>query len=167
VKLTGRKSGIIAWLLAVLGIDNAVTFTVYERRIDFTESALSGNLTHSFPMPSIANLGTGFLKPVLNLVLAVGFFVMGIISIPFPYSGFTLAIGWAIAAYNAVMYFLRKSLCVYCTSNSGAGPVVFLKRSVIEGHSLSKEDADKIIGILIRLIEENQRNTKEAQRVMG
>ena len=71
VKIKGRKSGLIAWFLALIGIDTTTTFEVYENRVEFTEGSLSGRIKEMIPLSSISNLGTGYMKPVIWMVLAI------------------------------------------------------------------------------------------------
>ena len=71
VKIKGRKSGLIALLLTLIGVDTTTTFEVYENRIEFTEGSLSGRIKEMIPLSSVSNLGTGYMKPVIWMVLAL------------------------------------------------------------------------------------------------
>jgi len=165
VKIIGRKSGIIRWLFAILGIDTTFTFTVYERRIEVTEGTLSGNLTSVYPLASISTCGFGYLKPFHYFVLAVICLIASVVcliqSLDNPFGdgiyGAVSIVTLVLVLVFILLYYLRKTLYIFAISNSGAGAYLFAKRSIIEGVKLSKEDAGGIAAIITRLVEINQR----------
>ncbi len=149
VKIKGRKSGIFAWFLTILGIDNTTTLEVYENRIEFTEGSLSGRVKEMIPLSSICNLGTGYLKPTLLLMLA-GFFLL--MALP------TFGVSLIFTVIFGIFYFLRKSMLLYAIPNSGNGPVILFKRSIIENVSLSEKDAYRIIDLISDLVDKSKKN---------
>jgi len=161
VEITGRKAGLISWIRSLLGIDTTATFTVHEKRAVFSEKALSGNLTHFFPLASVSNLGAGYLKPFYWLFLAfvtlAGGIVRCIIINQFsPEEAFvTFIVSLCVAALFILFYFLGKTLCLYIVANSGDTTRIFLKRSVIEGVAVDKADAARIVNIILQLVEIN------------
>ena len=54
VTVTGRKEGIISYVLAHFGIDPTVSITVSDSRIEFSEASLSGSVRRLIPLPSWA-----------------------------------------------------------------------------------------------------------------
>ena len=162
VKIVGRKSGLIAWLLTVIGIDSTFTFYVYEKRIEVTEGTLSGTLTSVYPIASLSSCGFGHLKPFYCLTLAV-FSLCGTIYTliqsvhGYPAAGATSVFSLVMAIAFIVMYYLRKTLCIFAVSHSGIGPYLFAKRSIIEGVKITDEDAARIANIITSLVEFNQK----------
>lgn len=71
VKIVGRKSGIIDWVLSLIGVDSTTTFEVMRDHIRFTTANFSGAMTTFIPMHSIANTSTGYFKPVLYLIIGI------------------------------------------------------------------------------------------------
>jgi len=147
VRLKGRKSGLIAWFLTLVGIDNTTTFEVYETRIEFTEGSLSGRVKEMIPLSSVCNLGTGFLKPIIWIVLAL---LSLILVIP------TLGISLLLTLLFVFFYFFRKSMMIYAIPSSGSGTVILFKRSLIENVNLTEEDAGRIIALISRLVDQNR-----------
>lgn len=164
VKLVGRKRGLLAWLLTQIGIDHTVTLTVYERRIELAEDRLSGHVTHIYPLTALASFGSAYLRPIIYLVLAVLCLILGLVAFGIifrDYAGFAFMLFVVFVAISVVfgfLYYLNKCMCLYTVSNSGAGPRIFLKRSVIEGQGLNELDTLKIVTILTTLIEQNQKH---------
>jgi hypothetical protein len=147
VKIKGRKSGLIAWFLALIGIDTTTTFEVYENRVEFTEGSLSGRIKEMIPLSSISNLGTGYMKPVIWMVLAI---ISLLLIIP------TLGISILFMLLFGFLYFFRKSMLLYAIPNSGSGVFIIFKRSLIENENITEEDAYRIIALVTRLVEKSR-----------
>lgn len=147
VKIKGRKSGVIAWLLTLIRIDNTTTFEVYEDRIEFSEGSLSGRIKEMIPLTAVCNLGTGYLKPTIWMVLAV---IMLLLAIP------TFGISLLFMLLFGFLYFFRKSMLLYAIPNSGRGAIIIFKRSLIENVNITEEDAYKIISLITNLVEKNK-----------
>ena len=137
VRIVGRKPGFIAWLLNLVKIDSTTVFEVYEDRIEFTEGSLSGRIKETIPLSRICNLGTGYTKPFIFLLLAF-------ISIPL----IVVIIGIFTLPLFLFLYFYNKSMILYAIPNSAHGACIVFKRSLIEGVNITEEDADRIINIL-------------------
>ena len=147
VKIKGRKSGLIAWILTLLGIDCTTTFEVYDNRIEFSEGSLSGRIKEMIPLSMVCNLGTGYLKPIIWMVLA---FIMLFLAIP------TFGISLIFTLLFVFLYFFRKSMLLYAIPNSGRGAMVVFKRSLIENVNISEEDAYKIIALISKLMNQDK-----------
>lgn len=147
VKIKGRKSGLIALLLTLIGVDTTTTFEVYENRIEFTEGSLSGRIKEMIPLSSVSNLGTGYMKPVIWMVLAI---ISLLLIVP------TFGISILPMLFFGFLYFFRKSMLLYAIPNSGSGAVIIFKRSLIENVNISEEDAYKIIALITRLVEKSK-----------
>ena len=146
VHLKGRKSGLLNWIFARLGADDTTTFDVYEDRIEFSDGSWSGSFTETIPLTRVSNLGTGFLKPFQYMVFAIICLIAAL-----PTVGITL-IPMAILLF---LYYTRKSLVIYFIPDSSSLTSMCFKRSIIEGVRLNEEDAERIIGIVGRLVERN------------
>lgn len=147
VKVKGRKSGLIAWFLTLVGVDNTTTLEVYETRIEFTEGSLSGHVKEMIPLSSVCNLGTGFLKPIIWIVLAL---LSLVLVLP------TMGISLILTLLCVFFYFFRKSLVIYAIPSSGSGTIILFKRSLIENVSLTEEKAGQIIDLVSRLVDRNR-----------
>ena len=135
VKIVGRKSGIIDWVLSLIGVDSTTTFEVMRDHIRFTTANFSGAMTTFIPMHSIANTSTGYFKPVLYLII-------GIITLPVFFVGLI----------PIIYYFLHKTLMISTQDNSGFATLIAFKPSVIEGLKIGPKDAQKVVGIINKLV---------------
>lgn len=141
VRIIGRKSGFLAWLLSLIGIDATTVLEVFEDRIVLKSSNLSGALTTTLPLASVCRTSSGFFKPVLYLVL-------GVLTLPLVLT----IIGAIVPILFFVFYFLHKSLLISIESHSGGIMAIAFKRSVIEGIKVEEADAEKVVAIINRLL---------------
>lgn len=134
VRIVGRKSGLIDWLLTKMGIDTTTVFEVYADHIKFTSSNLSGSSTSVIPLTAVSATSSGFFKPILYLIIGIPLllcFLVGIIPI--------------------IYYFLHQSLMITVQAHSGGTVGIAFKRSVIEGVKVDRALADQIIDVINQL----------------
>lgn len=142
VHIVARKSGLISWLLTMIGIDATTTFRVFADRIEFEAGSLSGKLHTTMPLRSISIATCGYTKPFILLVLG-GICVLA----AFATFGLTLL----LAALFFLFYFLNKALLISVVSNSSWPASICFKRSVIEGVNVEYEQAQEAITLINEL----------------
>ncbi|MBQ9787257.1 MAG: hypothetical protein IJW33_03715 [Lentisphaeria bacterium] len=152
VRLVGRKSGLIDWILTLIGVNTTTVFEVYESRIEYSYGSLSGRMKEMIPMSSISNMVCGYFKPVLLLVAAVLTFIIGIIGAVIAGESFIFIIDLVVTAILLISYFLKKSTLVSVFPSSSLGVTVIFKRSVIENQTISAEEAQRICDIVTALV---------------
>ena len=161
VRLRGRKSGLVAWFLTLVGIDVTTEFCVYEDHIEISEGSVSGKINELVPISSVSNLGTGLVKPFVLLGLAALFIISALCSLGgalFTHGG---AGAWAgflfsliLAVLSIVAYKIGRTMMAYVVTDGGTTSGIFVKRSIIESKTLSEEEVDQIIAILTKLVRE-------------
>lgn len=162
VHLKGRKAGLWNFILTLLGISSYVTLDVYGDRLEHSEASLSGMMTETVPLSKVSNFGYGYLKPIVLLVMGIVFSLislglfLGAIEeedlLPFAFIPLIVAVIFLIA------YCLMKNMCLYWNSDGASGNAIILKRSVIEGVSLTEEEASAICNFILQLVrQENSR----------
>lgn len=144
IHIKGRRSGLWAWIMARLGFDDTTTLDVYEDKIVYSSSSLAGHFSETTPLSAVSNVGSGYLKPILYLILA--FLCV---------CAFVLIVPLIFAAIFGYLYWSRKSLLLYIIPNSGVLTAIAFKRSLIEYVSINQETADKIMGIIGQLVDNN------------
>jgi len=156
VHIVARASGLISWILTVMGIDITTVFDVYSDRIEFQQGSLSGQIQTVLPMRSISIASTGYTKPILLFVLAFLFFIIGIVATIACLANGVAPIGgivpWLIALVCIIFYFLNKSLLISVVSNSSWPASICFKRSIIEGVKIEQEQAQEAINIINQLL---------------
>lgn len=139
VRITGRKPGVLSWVLTKLGLSSTVVFSVGEKTVEYADESVSGNVVKSIPFSTVCNVESGFLKPFVYLFLAV---------VSLPLAVFTSGISIAVSLVLAFMYWFGRSLKVCLVPQSGVKLEFSFKRSVIEWVNISETDAGRIIDIL-------------------
>lgn len=162
VRLVGRRAGLIAWLMSLIGVDPTTTLEISATRLELTEGSLSGKVRNMMPLAKICNIGAGFFKPVVLLLLAGILLLVTLVTAIASMTGTTgmhllslIAFVGSIAC--VVAFFLKKTLVLFALSGSGVGPIIAFKRSVIEGVSIDEEQAKSIVSILTQLVEAQTR----------
>ena len=159
VDIKGRKAGILSWILSWIGVDPYTTLRVTDTRVELSEGSLSGRIMHTIPLSTVCNLGAGYSKPFVLLVIGVLTLLLAICCV------FSDDIPGGVAVPNLLVaglcflfYCLKKTLTLFFVPPSGVGASVGFKRSVIEGVNIDERQAFEIIGIVTELIEKNTRH---------
>lgn len=150
VHIRGRQGGVIAFILALFGIDPKFSLTVDTRSVCFEEGALDGFKRSIVPQDRIASASLGYAKPWKGCMIASG------ISLALPFvlnpawDGIILGIIGLIAAF--LYYFLHKVLFLAVNDNGGTSYRFEFKRSVIEGQNIDEKAAERIVAIIEMLM---------------
>lgn len=152
VEIEGRKKGLVSWLLGLLGLDDTTTLKVYATHAELSSGSLAGRFKEVVPLSGVCNLGTGYLKPISNLIAAIGFLAFFVASVAIGRGLYGIC--WLVAAAISVFaYFFNKAIMLYIAPKSGSVLAIAFKRSFIEGKNIDEETAKQIIAIVKRLAE--------------
>ena len=144
VRLVGRKSGLVDWLLTVCGINTTTTLEVYADRIEYSYGSLSGTILEVIPLSKVSNLLCGHFKPVILLFIAA---IMVLATF------FTFGISLIFAILCVIFYFLKKATLISIIPNSASATAVAFKRSLIENQDITDEEAQEVIKLIATLVE--------------
>jgi len=171
VSITGRKSGLVAWLLSLLKIDPSTTINVGLDRVEFTSASLAGTASRLIPLQGVCSTYYGYHKPwkqAVSIFMLFAFFGFSVAKIVAergsPSDGgmsfvVTIAAGFVIAL---VYYFLNRTLTLGFVEHSGVVSGIVFKRSVIENLDINHGQAKAVCLIIQRLIELKERRTHQA-----
>lgn len=152
IEVEGRKPGVVAFLLTLMGIDTTTKLLVTTRDIQFRKGSLFGEITSMMPLTAVASAHAGFAKPVGHLI-AAGVILMA--SIGAVGVGGYFAIGMVllvVAAVLVVAYFLSKKMAVFVESSGGATFGLIFKPSVIEGVTVDIEKVKVVVDVIRELV---------------
>ena len=166
VDIVGRKSGILAWVLSLLGVDPTTTFTATNTGVTFHEGSLSGAALAFIPFQNISSLSWGYFKPwkLALIVFIPSFIISFIISLIFslwiaryeigdgiPDTGIGIAIPISVIvgiSVSLLYYFLNRLLTVAVTEMAGYTYSIRFKRSIIENVDVNAEQAEQVYKVL-------------------
>jgi hypothetical protein len=75
VSITGRKGGLVAWLLSLVKIDPTTTIRVSAERLEFASGSIEGNDARIIPLQNICSSYYGYHKPWKSAAGIFGFFL--------------------------------------------------------------------------------------------
>jgi hypothetical protein len=163
VSLTGRREGIISWLLSILRINPMVSIIVDATRIEFSQVSLSGSLRRVIPLPGVCSTIYGYYKPWKQALGIFVFLVWLITQIAIeassaaPASGFVamgFLFGLLVGIVCAVIYyFLNRTLTLGFVENSGAVSIIRFKRSVVENQDIDETQAGYVCQLVQSLVD--------------
>lgn len=169
VDIVGRKSGILAWVLSLLGVDPTTTFTATNSGVTFHEGSLSGAGLSFIPFENISSLSWGYFKPwKLALVILFLTFITtrllqamtgGLFGSPNYREYFESPVGMLqhyipiipliVSIIVALLYyFLNRLLTIAVTEMAGHTYSIRFKRSIIENVDVNAEQAEQVYKVL-------------------
>lgn len=159
VNITGRESGLIAWVLSLVGIDPTTTILVGLDRIEFSSASLEGTASRLIPLKNVCSTYYGYHKPwksATSIMVALMLIGASIGLMPFI---ICFLFGVII---SPIYYFLNKTLTLGFVEHSGIVNGIRFKRSVIENIEINQEQAKAVCIIIQRLIEFKEKRTLQA-----
>ena len=149
VRIVGRESGLISFILSLLGIDATTTLVVTERHIEHERGDLSGFRRDLTPVEHISTTYYGRFKPWKKTVAIAG------LGVAFLFAGHwaSAILGLIVIGLAGVYYVLNRTLTFGYIPDSGVPPrPVEFKRSVIEGQEINEDSLRDIIALIEHLI---------------
>lgn len=160
VDIVGRTSGIIAFLLTVIGLSTETILKVTDKEVTFKGSSLFGETHQVVPLAGVASTHCGYSKPIGYLIIGVIFLLYPILSYlglgPNIQSLSGILPFWVFGAIFLLVYFLYKKIFISLETNGGMVLNISFKRSVIENVSVDMEQALKVIQIINQKVIESQ-----------
>lgn len=162
IVISGRSEGLFSFLLTCIGIDVTTTVHISAERIEYRASSLAGTEQRMIPLPSVSSTYYGYHKPwkqavsslsgMMVLLLFIAFAIAdngsGDVAAMFFVIGMLVSVG-AVALY----YLLNKKMALGFVENSEVISGITFKRSVIEGQSVTQDQARQVCEIIQTLIE--------------
>ena len=161
VDITGRKGGLIAFILSLVGIDPVVSLVVDRENVRFKEGSLNGSESWVTPIEKLCSGNYGYAKPFLGTAIWI---VIGV-ALLVPSFGVSLILILGAAFY----YYLNKTTKIGVTYLDGGGNGFAFKRSIIEGKNIDEVAAGRIVSIIemIMLGNEKPRVMRAVERTVS
>ena len=149
VSIEGRRAGLIAWLLSIVGIDALSELQVNAETVEFRSASLAGGVRRIIPLSSISSTIYGYSKPWMQTLVI--FAITAAIIYPLAQS---LVGGVFLGLIIAIIYFvLNSQLTVGLVEESGHGHIIQFKRSVIENKEINEAEAERVCRIIQALVQ--------------
>lgn len=146
ISISGRRPGLIGWMLAKMKLSSTFVFQVHEKYAEYSDRSVCGEFTKTIPFKSVSNIESGYLKPFIYLVLTV---------VCIPLAFFTRWLSLVAIPFFLFSYYFGRTLKMSFISESGERLEFSFKRSVIEWVDLTELDATRISTIVTDLVQRN------------
>ena len=150
VYINARKSGIIAFILAMLGISRPYELTVKRKEIRYKKSSIFGITNQIIPINSVSNIMCGLNPPIHYIHIAILSLLYGLYN-GFVNNNFKVFFTYLLVSIVFIVLYILGRKRVFLVIYPGAGPpiIMALKPSIIRGMPI---DNDKLllIAALIR-----------------
>jgi len=92
IDIVGRKSGFVAFLLTVLGLDATTSLRCTRDRVEYKASSLFGETSITVPLNQVTGIVGGYKKP-LELLISAGI-------------SFVVSVVFGLITKNGIVFFL-------------------------------------------------------------
>jgi hypothetical protein len=163
--ITGRRSGLMGWILAVIGIDPVTTLKVSATRVEFHSSSITGTAHRITPLTSVSSSYFGFHKPIARAIAAgfLVFVIFGVVASAIlggvmgnPEVGAIVGLlgGGLVGVAAALLYlYFNKTQTIGFIEVSGDICEIQFKPSVIEGVNVDEKQAKYAAELMQHLIQ--------------
>ncbi len=149
VEVVARDSGLLSFVLSVVGIDATVTLHISSRHVFHEEGSLAG-FTRSFvPLEHVARTFYGRVKPWKN---TSGFMALSAVLGSMVGGAWGMLLFLVGVALSLLYYFLNRTLTIGVVDVSGFKTSLTFSRSLIEGQEIDEKAAENVIRIIEHLI---------------
>ena len=156
VHLSGRSSGIFAWLRVLVGLGDQTIFRVTKEGVSLSRASFNGECISNVPLEHICSTECSYRKPIWLLLLCGGLLLFAVIRFLFwsgydEFPGIKLPPG-SVAALAAIIpliaYSLAKTFQIKVQTGGGKELCVSFRRSVIENVALEFGLAQEVIRVI-------------------
>jgi hypothetical protein len=133
IDISGRRAGLIAWLLTAIGFDAETTLTMNDDELSLKTSRLSGQTHQLIPLPNISSTRCGYHKPIGAMIFGIIFVILGLLWGFSNESGMALALGLIPGAAFLAIYWLSRSMLISVETVGGTPLGLRFKPGVIGG----------------------------------
>lgn len=149
INITGRKGGLMSFILSLVGIDPTVSLLVDRENVRFKEGTWNGYDSCVTPIEKLCSGNYGYAKPFWSAAVWI---VIGVVLLV-PAVGVSLILILGAIFY----YYLNKSTKLGVTYVDGGWNGFAFKRSIIEGKNIDENAAGRIISIIEMIMLGNER----------
>lgn len=149
VAIVARDSGLMSYVLSMVGIDATATLQIVSRHVFYEEGSLAGFTRRFVPLEHVAHTFYARVKPwkttgiLIALSIGLGGMASGAIGM------LVLLVGIAL---SLLFYFLHRPLTIGVMDVSGTPTGLTFGRSLLEGQEIDEKAAENVMRIIEHLI---------------
>jgi hypothetical protein len=151
-QVIARQSGLISFLLSLIGVDATTTLIVSSQGFEFERGSLSGFVRRVTPFGHVSSVLYGRFKPWKKTV----FFVTLSLGISVALMGMSKMFGVLVlfggVGLSLLYYFLNRELTIAFSDDGGIAVGIAFKRSVVEGQEIDEDALKRLVVIIEALL---------------
>ena len=149
VAIVARDSGLMSFVLSIVGIDATATLQISSRHVFYEEGSLAGFTRRFVPLEHVAHTFYARVKPwkATGILIALSIGLGGMASGAF--GMLVLLVGIAL---SLLFYFLHRPLTIGVMDVSGTPTGLTFGRSLLEGQEVDEKAAENVMRIIEHLI---------------
>lgn len=149
VAIVARDSGLMSYVLSMVGIDATATLQISSRHVFYEEGSLAGFTRRFVPLEHVAHTFYARVKPwkATGILIALSIGLGGMVSGAF--GMLVLLVGIAL---SLLFYFLHRPLTIGVMDLSGTPTGLTFGRSLLEGQEVDEKAAENVMRIIEHLI---------------
>lgn len=152
LRMQGRPSGFVGWLLTSLGLTDETVFRADEGGVTLAGSSLHGKSTSFVPYRAVSSVRAGYQQPVFVVVFGALLGLAALVSVvdDLRSNTLTMTTGLLIAGAFACWFWYQTQRNLYIVVETHGGNLVGVsfKPSVIEGVGLDIQRACQIMAAM-------------------
>ena len=152
VEIIGRRQGIVAFILSLLGFSPVTRFSISGPEIRCQSASLFGQRSDFIPLRCVSTMTAGVYKPVSAILFAMTFVFLGAFMSIELRSWAPIAVALVFAIICVVAYVLSKQFFIAIYPHGG--PFIYLrfKPNVLEGVPIDVDQALAVVGVIRDLV---------------
>lgn len=154
VRICGRQSGFVGWLLVQLKLGAETTLVITKKELLIKSSSLSGEFHSNMTLKNIASSHCGFYKPIAYLILGIVFLIASLV-VMFE----TFWIGFLVLIVAAIffgLYYFKKMIRIMVQTKGGGVFGMCFSPSFIEGVNVNINKAQEVVALINRYMLQEQ-----------
>ncbi len=148
VEIVGRKQGLVAFVLTLLGFSPITRLTIARGEVRYESSSLFGQQSQFVPLRCITGISAGIYKPVSALINAAVVLFFGIFMSNTLGSLIPLVFGLLVFFGLCAFYFIAKKFFIDLHAPGAPAISLLVKPNVIEGLPIDVAEALAVVGVI-------------------
>lgn len=155
VRICGRQSGFIGWLLVKLKLGAETTLIVTKKELLIKSSSLSGEFHSNMSLKNISSSHCGFYKPIIYLILGIVLLIAALVAMSevAVWAGVLVLI---VAAIFFALYYFKKMIRIMVQTKGGGIFGMCFSPSFIEGINVNIEKAQEVVALINKYMLQEQ-----------
>lgn len=145
VEITGRRSGLVAFILSMIGLDPTVSLTVTSTEVRQRAASMSGETVDILPLRQIASVHASMTSPIIILIMGILALLPGLLAVAVAEGEPEGFMALFPAVVLIVTYFVTgKKFSLAFITSAGGGVAIGFKPKTPSGQKLDLDRLNQV-----------------------